>query len=126
MKSNKHLRRDGETNPAFEEVVRAMSRTPGVTQAKMFGCEGLKFKGRFFAVMVRSRLAVKLPESAVQEVIARKQGKQFYHIYDPNRIMKEWVSLEPIVNNWLELAREAKYFVAQIKTKSEIRNRGKK
>ena len=117
MKSNKHPRRDGETNPAFEGVVRAMSRTPGVTQAKMFGCEGLKVQGKFFAVTVRGRLVVKLQEGRVKEVIARKQGKQFYHIYNPNRMMKEWVSLEPNSNDWLELAREAKYFVAQNKKK---------
>ena len=127
MKSNKNPRRDGEVNHAFEGVVRAMSRAPSVTRAKMFGCEGLKIKGKFFVVMVRGRLAVKLPENVVNEMTARKQGKQFHHIYDSNRIMKEWVSLEPTVNNWLELARKAKYFVAQIKTKSEIRNnRGKK
>ena len=115
MKKKINPGRSGETNRAFETVVRAMSRVPDVIQAKMFGCDGLKIKGRFFAVMVRGRLAVKLPESAVQEVIARKQGQQFYHIYDPSRMMKEWVSLEPNSNDWLELAREAKYFAAQMK-----------
>ena len=113
-------------NRAFEAVVRSMSREPGVTQAKMFGCGGLKVRGKFFALTVRGRLVVKLPEGRVKEVIARKQGKQFFHIYDPSRIMKEWVSLEATDNDWLELAREAKYFVAQIKTKSGIRNGGKK
>ena len=101
-------------NRTFEAVVRAMSREPGVTQSKMFGCEGLKVKDKFFVVMVRDRLVVKLPEGRVKEVIAKKQGKQFYHIHDQNRIMKEWVSLEAACSDWLELTREAKYFVAQI------------
>ena len=92
-----------------------MSHAPGVIQAKMFGCEGLKIKGRFFAALVGGRLVLKLPEERVKEVIAKKQGKQFFHIYDPGRIMKEWVSLEPTTNDWLKLAREAKYFVAEIK-----------
>ena len=120
MKKKINPSRNGKANQAFEKVVDAMSRAPGVIQAKMFGCEGLKIKGRFFAVVVRGRLAVKLPEERVKEVIARKQGKQFFHIYDSSWIMKEWVSLETTGNGWLKLVRKAKYFVAQ------IRNRGKK
>ena len=120
MKKKNNPGRNGKANRTFESVVRAMSREPGVTQAKMFGCKGFKIKGKFFAVMVRGRLAVKLSESVVKEVIARKRGKQFHHIYDPNRIMKEWVSLEPIGNDWLKLVRKAKHFVAQIKTTRKL------
>ena len=119
-KNKIHPGRDGEADRSFEAVVRAMSHAPGVVQAKMFGCEGLKIKGRFFAVLVRGGLAVKLPERSVKEVIARKQGKQFFHIYDSSRIMKEWVSLETTGNDWLKLVWNAKYFVAQ------TRNGGKK
>ena len=126
MKKKINPGRNGEADQAFKAIVHDMAREPGVAQAKMFGCKGLKIKGKFFVVMVRGRLVVKLPEGRVKEVIARKQGKRFYHIYDPARIMKEWVSLEAAGNNWLDLACEAKHFVAQIKTKSEMRNGGKK
>jgi hypothetical protein len=95
----------------FKTILRVMSRSPGVAQGKMFGVEGLKINGKFFVVIVRGRLAVKLPGATVKEIIAKKQGKQFCHIYNPNRIMKEWVLLDATGKNWLEFVQMAKTFV---------------
>ena len=125
MKSRRDSGRPGEEERDFAALIRSMSRNPGVTQARMFGREGLRVNGRFFAVKVRGRLVVKLPVGRVKEVIARKQGRQFYHIYDPNRIMREWVSVEASGDDWLELAREARDFVTQIEAGRKSRNRKK-
>jgi hypothetical protein len=56
-------------------------------------------------------LVVKLPKARVDALVAAGEGRRF----DPGhgRLMKEWLSLEPVSElEWLPLAREAMAFVA--------------
>lgn len=71
-----------------------------------FGRSALRFEGKIFAMLVRGRLVLKLPEARVSELIGAGQGLNF----DANKgtPMREWFSLDPESGlAWLPLAREA-------------------
>lgn len=101
----------------YAAVVEALLGSPGVTppsaetESKRFGASGLKVDNKIFAMLVRSRLVVKLPRQRVDALIASGSGEH----YDPRRdgrLMKEWVAVEPTSEQaWLSLAREALAFV---------------
>ena len=103
----------------YTALVEALLGDPGVTHGSdepgagsKFGSSGLKSGGRLFAMLVRGRLVVKLPSRRVDALVASGDGVR----YDPRRdgrLMKEWLSLEPAAEaEWLDLAREAREFVA--------------
>ncbi len=78
---------------------------------KRFGWSALKINNKIFAMLVRARLVVKLPQQRVDELIDSGVGER----YDPGRgrLMKEWLIVEPSSEEqWLPLAREALEFVA--------------
>jgi hypothetical protein len=77
-----------------------------------FGRSALRFDGKIFAMVVRGRLVLKLPEARVSELIAAGNGLNF----DANKgtPMREWLSLDPESGlPWLPLAREALDFARQ-------------
>ena len=103
----------------YAAIVEALVGDPDVTHGSdepgagsRFGSSGLKTGGRLFAMLVRGRLVVKLPRRRVDALVASGDGVRF----DPRgdgRLMKEWLSLGPASEaEWLELAREAREFVA--------------
>ena len=82
-----------------------------VTGGRLFGSEGLKVNGKFFAMVVRGDLVVKLPQSRVANLLAAGTATRF----DPGhgRVMKEWLAVDAAsTDDWLSLAREALKFVA--------------
>jgi len=99
----------------FAALVDEFLSNPEVTppsDGNRFGSSGLKIQNKIFAMLVRGRLVVKLPESRVDALVASGEGERF----DPRhegRLMKEWVVIEPASEEkWLPLAREAMEFVA--------------
>lgn len=95
----------------FASVVGAMLSEPKVTQSKMFGSTVLKVAGKVFAMLVKGKLVVKLPRERVEALISSKDGEHF----DPGhgKLSKEWLAVKSgSKTDWLELAREAKGFVA--------------
>ncbi len=103
----------------FAMIVSVLGATPGVTwradesRAKQrFGAAGLKVGGKIFALLVRGKLVVKLPQQRVAALVAAADGERFDPRHD-GRLMKEWVAVEPTSQaEWLPLAREALEFVA--------------
>lgn len=90
----------------FESVVAALSKEGGVTAARMFGSDALKFKTRVFAMVVKGELVVKVSAERAQELLASKHASPF----DPGhgRIMRQWVAIGARAKlDWCELAREA-------------------
>jgi TfoX/Sxy family transcriptional regulator of competence genes len=71
-----------------------------------FGRGSLRYQGKIFAMLVRGRLVVKLPEARVAEFITSGEGAAFdAHKGTP---MREWLSLDPeSAVDWLSLASEA-------------------
>ena len=71
-----------------------------------FGRGSVKYQGKIFAMLVRGRLVVKLPEARVAELITAGEGVAF----DANKgtPMREWLSVDPRSGrDWLSLATEA-------------------
>jgi hypothetical protein len=71
-----------------------------------FGRGALRHRGKIFAMLVRGRLVVKLPEARVAEFISTGEGVAF----DANKgtPMREWLSLDPESGlDWLSVASEA-------------------
>lgn len=85
---------------------------PRISVGKMFGSSGLRIRGKVFAMVVKGKLVVKLPEERVDALVAAGAGERF----DPGhgRLMKEWVAIGPSrAGEWPELAEEARDFVGR-------------
>jgi hypothetical protein len=67
-----------------------LAEDPSLGQGRMMRAVGLKTAGKFFAMVVKDELVVKLPAERVDEL---SEGRRF----DPGhgRPMKEWVTLRP-------------------------------
>jgi hypothetical protein len=97
-------------SPDFLALVEVFTERPGVTRARMMGCEGLRVAGKYFAYEWRGELVVKLPRDTVDSYVASGHGRPF----DPGmgRPMKEWLTVPPGHADWRNLAEQAFDFVA--------------
>jgi hypothetical protein len=94
----------------FAKVVTALEREPDTGMARMFGAGGLSTRGRYFAMLYKGRLVVKLPRERVDELVSAGEGAR----WDPGhgRVMKEWIAFDEASSlDWLKLSREAHAFV---------------
>ena len=94
----------------FDALVQEFTDVAGVTppddDSEGFGSHALRVHNKIFAMLVRGRLVLKLPEARVAALVAAGAGVPF----DANKgtPMKEWFSLDPESElAWLPLAREA-------------------
>jgi hypothetical protein len=94
----------------FLALVDVFTERPGVTRARMMGCEGLRVGAKYFAMEWRGELVVKLPRESVESYTAAGHGRPF----DPGmgRPMKEWLTVPPGHADWRNLAEQAFDFVA--------------
>jgi hypothetical protein len=96
----------------FADLVDDLMGIDGVTPpagGAGFGRSALRFRRKIFAMLVRGRLVLKLPEARVGALVAAGAGVPF----DANKgtPMREWLSLDPDSGlDWLPLAREALAF----------------
>ncbi len=96
---------------SFKSIISAMSGEEGVERGRMFGADGLKTRGKVFAMEVKGELVVKLSVDRADTLVQSGKAQRF----DPGhgRPMKLWVSLPPDASiDWLDLAQEARIFVA--------------
>jgi hypothetical protein len=101
----------GEPAPddRYADLVDELVGTAGVTPPGSgggFGRTALRFQNKIFAMLVRGRLVLKLPEERVDALIEGGDGVRF----DANKgtPMREWFSLDPRSGHaWLPLAHEA-------------------
>lgn len=106
----------------IEAAIEEFLSKSGVTEAAMFGSRGLKVKNKYFALLVKGKLVVKLSKSEVDNLVESKQGDYF----DPGhgRKMKEWVVLDPKSRkkclSYMDAAYDAAIsLAAKIKSKSK-------
>lgn len=109
---------DGEGDPLRERylaLVDDLMGIDGVTPppgGSGFGRGSLKYRGKIFAMFVRGRLVVKLPETRVAELITAGEGAAF----DANKgtPMREWLNLDRDSGlDWGSLAGEALDFARE-------------
>jgi TfoX/Sxy family transcriptional regulator of competence genes len=96
----------------FDQVAeRLVAERAEVEKARMFASDGLKTRGKFFAMVSKGDLVVKLPAERVDELVESGAGQRF----DPGhgRLMKEWAALQPVDEKACEAyVEEARNFVA--------------
>jgi uncharacterized protein YndB with AHSA1/START domain len=98
-----------EGDAAYAAIVAELSAEPGVAVGRMFRSQGLNHEGRYFALMTRRELVVKLPEARVTELAAAGTGRRF----EPSagRAMREWLTVPAThLAGWPGLADEALAF----------------
>src|SRR5579859_6771015 len=95
-------------DPALGPVVEAFEESQG-ERRRAFGSNGLKVRGKLFALFTQGTLVVKLPKDRVAELVASRAGKPF----DPGhgRRMKEWLTITSKKASWIDLAKEAHVYV---------------
>ena len=82
-----------EVQRPFDEVAdRLLAEDPELRAGRMFSADGLKTAGRFFAIVSKGDLVVKLPEDRVDELVATEGAAPFVV---GKRRMREWVRLRP-------------------------------
>jgi hypothetical protein len=76
---------------------------------RTFGSNGLKVRGKLFALFTQGTLVVKLSKERVAALVGEGVGRPF----DPGhgRLMKEWLTVTSAKASWVDLAREAHDFV---------------
>ncbi len=95
----------------YGTVVDTMLQNPDVTQSQKRGFgSGLRVGGKVFAMLVKSKLAVKLPPNSIEELLAKGEGE----LYESGgRPTKDWIVVESnSQERWLSLAQEAMEYVA--------------
>ncbi|HEY0754746.1 MAG TPA: hypothetical protein VGD98_12350 [Ktedonobacteraceae bacterium] len=95
----------------YAALIRALGNLPNVTQwqKKSFGSAGLSIHDKIFAMLLKGKLVIKLPQERVNALIERQVGERFKL---GQKYMQEWVTLEPMPEEgWLDLSREAMEFV---------------
>lgn len=110
-----------EVNNLFKTVTDAFNGDPSVAPAKMFGADGLKVNGKFFATFFKGAFVIKLPKERVEELAKTGKGEYF----DPGmgKVMKEWVAIDASVSNeWVGLAKESKEFVKSLQNNVKTSN----
>jgi hypothetical protein len=97
----------------FARLAEVFLDQPDITLShkKSFGSTSLCIKGKIFAMLVRGKFVVKLPQSRVDTLLAAGNSSRFF--VGENRPMYEWVELAPTSDlAWQPLANEALMFVA--------------
>lgn len=95
---------------AFDRLAHALTATPGVTRAKVFGYPALKLHGKVFAATSDGHLIVKLLPERIAELIAQGQGQPFVGY---GKVMRGWIQLTAVdVGAWLVFAEEAHAYIS--------------
>ncbi len=120
MQKGRRIMETTNATPAeiYAMLVASLVREHDVTYAgegpqtkKRFGATELKVGGKIFAMLVRDRLVVKLPQARVAALVAAGTGERFDPRHD-GRLMKEWLVIAPsATEQWQSLAEEALAFV---------------
>jgi hypothetical protein len=90
----------------WTRIVDELHTERGVSTGRMFSAEGLRLGDKYFAMLCRGELVVKLPAPRVDELEAGGVGRRFEP--GPGRRMREWLTV-PVARRrrWRPLATEA-------------------
>ena len=94
----------------YKILIEELLANPDVSQSKKSGFgSGLRVNGKVFAMFVKDRLVIKLPQPRVMELVASGEGAPYE--YSNGRVTKEWVAIQLTSReHWHHLAEEAMTF----------------
>lgn len=96
----------------FDELAGELMRDPKVGRRTMFGRDGLAFAGVFFAFLNHDRLALKLPESTMADLLSEGTAESALSL---SRTMRRWVQLPINVSDmWRPFIGEACQHAASV------------
>ena len=96
----------------YDELKKHFAMVKDVTVLSGTGAQGIKFKGKMFAMFTKGHILVKLPPARVNELIATGEGLP----YDvgTGKPMKNWVNIsETRKESWVKYCEEAKDFLSK-------------
>jgi hypothetical protein len=104
----------------FDELAAEHLARGGVTLGTMMHSRGLRAgeKGKYYALVSRGRLVLKLPAAQAAGLVAEGVGVPFEP--SPGRRMREWVALEPSPPpaddhaRWRELLADARAYAGAL------------
>jgi TfoX/Sxy family transcriptional regulator of competence genes len=102
----------GMTKEVYEKLKKHFATIKDVTVLSGTGAQGMKFKGKMFAMFTKGQILLKLPSARVDELIASGEGLP----YDAGtgKTMKNWVLIpETRKDSWVKYCEEAKNFLAK-------------
>lgn len=100
-----------DVQTAWERIEQTELEVEGVTSGTGFGrSQGLRIRGKIYAIRKDDDLILKLPGERVQELIESGAGRAWGP--GPGRTMREWVAIPAALSSrWASLASEARAFV---------------
>jgi len=95
----------------FDELARDHLGEPGIRPGRMFNSEGLTVHGKFFALVSRDRVVLKVPAARAAALVAAGDAVPFET--NPGRRLKEWVVLTPPadLDLWRRMMAEARSYL---------------
>jgi TfoX/Sxy family transcriptional regulator of competence genes len=112
----------------FDELAADHLGRPGVTIGPAMRNEGLKVDGKLYAMVVRGRLVVKLPEAQAAELT--EEGDAIPFEPRPGRLMREWVMIDPPATadhgEWRHLIEDAGDYVTALARGQSKPSRGRR
>jgi hypothetical protein len=84
--------------------------TPPAPSRGRFGQNGLRVRGKVFAMLVDDALAVKLPAAEVEAAVASEAGER---LVLGRRRMKEWLCVRGPMTSWKAWADRARMHVGR-------------
>lgn len=97
---------------AYDRLVGQLTARPGVASGRMMASDGLRLGDKYFAMLHKGDLVVKLPAARVQELVGRGAGGQ---LTAGRRVMREWFTA-PLdgPEDWRGLADEALAYAREL------------
>ncbi len=102
-----------DTQTTWERIALAELEHEGVSPGTGFGrSEGLRIRGKIYAINKDGELILKLPAERVEELIDTGTGCAWGPGPGPGRILREWVAIPGTRHaDWAALTGEARAFV---------------
>jgi hypothetical protein len=100
-----------DTQTTWDRIEQTELEIEGVSPGTGFGrSDGLRVRGKIYAIRSDDGLILKLPAERVQELIDTGTGNAWGP--GPGRIMREWVAIPGTRHaDWAALTRDARAFV---------------
>ena len=106
------IKQESMAKNVYDELKKHFATVKDVTVLSGTGAQGIKFKGKMFAMFTKGHILLKLSPDRVSEIITSGEGLP----YDAGtgKPMKNWVNIpETNKESWIKYCEEAKDFLSK-------------